>query len=140
MIGSMLSCLFNDWGISMSFKVVVLASALLISGSAFAETCDVLAQKLVEIDKSVDDVKVSGVGDNSAVRETNRLLQIGNLLQRKQYIFSVMQSQKCPVPKIAEYSFMRDASGCHIAMLSNRDGASKEVVQSKCDKAQWQPD
>ena len=124
----------------MSIKVAVFASALLLSGQAFAESCDVLAQKLVNIDKSVQYERISGIGDNSAPRETNRLLTVGTLLQRKQYIFGVMQAQKCPIPKVVEYSFMTAAADCRLAILSDRNGMAKEEVDKKCDKALWQPD
>ncbi len=124
----------------MSFKVAVFASVLLLSGQAFAESCDALSHKLVEIDKSVEEARIGGIGDNSAPRETNRLLLIGNLLQRKQYIFNVMQAQKCPVPKVVEFSFLTAAADCRMAMLGDRDGFAKEEVKRKCDKALWQPD
>lgn len=104
--------------------------SLLLSGVVAAETCETLAIKYADQDKQISLIHKSGVGDNSAARETNRQIETSNALVRKQMLLTYMQVAKCPLPKTFEQKFMSAAVAC---VLSPPDS-------KYCDMSTWQPD
>lgn len=75
-----------------------------------------------------------GIGDNSAPRETNRLLRINNELQSINAYLTLMTQNKCPPVKyaISAAPYSIQAAECRLATLNSEDKSPA------CDMKNWQ--
>lgn len=121
-------------------KRFVMAAALVWCGAAAAQTkpvsfCDALAQTVEDNVKSLSYYRVSGVGDDSAARETNRLLQkvaYSNLLQAT---LIQMQANKCPVPTLplTDDAYTSSALKCMKARIT----PPRSSNPPECEESAW---
>lgn len=114
-----------------------LVALMMVAGYAQADSCDALQGKYVEQDKELASIKAAGIGDNSAPRESNRQLQAGNVLAKKQLLLTTMSLQKCPLPKSFETSFIVSALSCATETMR---GYNSDAAKEACDRSKWRPD
>lgn len=84
---------------------------------------------------------VSGIGDNSAVRETTRETENSNVLAEARLTLDLLKANGCRLPKSAP-SFSRyydSALKCHNDILAVKLSGTYSFPPS-CDRSKWTPD
>jgi hypothetical protein len=119
----------------MHKATVVLAGlwAAVLSMNVYAQTtdCDALG-KTIEA-QVMDLSSVDGTFDDSAPRETNRLLRKSIAMNEIQANLILMQAAKCRLPTqpISDRAYFTDATACELAATQ-----SKAPVR-ECDRSKW---
>lgn len=99
--------------------------------------CNNLTKDWVWSEKTLAQLSIDGVGDNSAPRETNRQLRILNRTLQKQMTLQLMLANHCSsLPDQADISgdYMVNALECETALLRR----SNDDLPGECDKSKWQ--
>jgi len=122
--------------------------ALLVAACGFAQaadnkpptqsgTCEQLGAAVEDGVMELTFIRVDGVTDNSAARETNRQLQkvvVTNLMQMH---LTLMAANKCPLPKttFSDGAYYLDALNCSTALLKAKQ--SDKDMPPECDRRKW---
>lgn len=120
-------------------KQLLAAFLVLVCGVASAQArptaiCDRLAQAVEDNAKNLSYYRVSGIADDSAPRETNRLLQrviYTNMLQSN---LTLMQANKCALPStpVVDDAYTSSALKCMTAKVN-----AHSKFPPECDQSSW---
>jgi hypothetical protein len=105
------------------------------ASAASGSTCSGLAKSYDQVEKSLAMTYAEGVGDNSAVRETNRQTENSNDLAKASIVISLMQAHHCTLPDHAPTmgTYISDALTCATDRLKGTADAPS------CKMENWQP-
>jgi len=103
--------------------------------AASSSTCSGLAKSYDQVEKSLAMTYAEGVGDNSAVRETNRQTENSNDLAKASIVISLMQAHHCTLPDHAPTmgTYISDALTCATDRLKGSADAPS------CKMENWRP-
>lgn len=99
--------------------------------------CAALAAAADRADQNIADLVSEGLTDNSAPRAQMRAAQEANELLRFQIIVSMMQAQRCALPRFVPNGsrWLLAATACRTARM--RGGAARPP---ECDRNRWMPE
>jgi len=118
-----------------SLKSLLAATGIAFSGIAAGQQPCAMFEGYVDISlKNMAFEEAMGMGDNSAPRETIRLLRINNELQSINAHLALMAQHKCPPVKytISTAPYRIQAAECRLAQLKGEDKSPA------CDMKNWQ--
>ena len=124
--------------------MVVLFSLMGLAPYGFADVCSTAKDDLIFSLKLMSYIDHKGFTDNSAPRETNRQLQIGNELLRVQLNYSLLKDNKCPLSDISftKSQYVLEATECALDELKQISSAIKNEAHSSespesCNFSLW---
>lgn len=121
----------------MKLPFIALVFSCLAVADAQAQTaCDRLAEAIETSAKEISFYAVDGALDNSAPRATNRKLEQNMHVGLIQANLTLMQANKCPLPKapFSESGYKDSAFTCVAAAMRGGD-PTKQLPE--CDRAKW---
>jgi hypothetical protein len=103
-----------------------------------AGSCESFANAFDNGAKELAYIEAGGVGDNSAARESNRLLERVIATNVMQMNLNLMQLNKCAAPKQPVYAgdYGLDAMKCSNAVMRGRLSGDKSSPP-ECDRGKW---
>lgn len=122
---------------SVIVLLVIILSAFSSQSYAAQPLCNEFEAALDDYLKLTAKTYVEGIGDNSAPRETTRLLQVNNYLQLANMNLTLLNQNKCAVRStpISHFKYLSEAMACNLAMLERSD--EKDLA---CDMSRWKGD
>jgi hypothetical protein len=117
----------------LATPTVVLAAPA--ASAASGSTCSGLTKSYDQVEKSLAMTYAEGIGDNSAVRETNRQTENSNELAEASIVISLMQAHHCTLPDHAPTmgTYISNALTCATDRLKGTADAPS------CKMESWQP-
>lgn len=103
-----------------------------------AGSCEALTGAVEGGLKALSFISANGMGDNSAARESNRQLEKVVETNLMQMNLSLLQANKCPVPKgpLVDNVYYLDALKCSNALMKGRLDNDKSTPP-ECDRSKW---
>lgn len=117
----------------LPMAVFFFAAHTALAAPAPKAICVDLAKSIDASAKEMSKAEMSGFGDDSAPRETNRQLEINNQLLLIQMNLSLMSQYRCQLPRhsIQVNDYMVNALSCRTAQMGG------DYKSPKCDLATW---
>lgn len=119
--------------------LIACAAFPLLANAAIAADCSLFSQRIEAELKDIAYIKAEGGGDDSAPRETNRLLNIMLDMQVISVNISLMQQNKCAAPSepiAIDLRYYLSANNCVIAEMKR---TNIQDQPPECDRTKWVP-
>lgn len=112
------------------------------SASGQVDACSTISMRIEESEKQIAYLLASGIGDNSAPRETTRLLSRLSEQEFQSQQLAMMVALRCPKLPVEAISkgarYLAAALSCESATIG-ANGLSKADAPQVCDRKLWQP-
>jgi len=79
-------------------------AASVVQAAVEIQTCEELTKSYSKYDKERTRLEVSGFRDDSAPRETNRLVAISLILQRQSIVLDMIIARDCIIPEAPDFA------------------------------------
>jgi hypothetical protein len=108
-----------------------------VKSQAPQDVCERLSAAVEDGVKELSQIRVDGLTDDSAPRETNRQLEKVITTNLMQMHLTLMQANKCTLPKTTFYdtAYYTDALSCATARLKAR--ADDKETPPDCVRSKW---